>query len=97
MDPELDAFVVHVAGALHTVGVPYVIVGSYASSTLGRARATQDVDLIVRLRTAQVRDGGHVARGGGPRQGDCIPIQINAPSAHQTSPRASAASPVPGF
>ena len=54
-DPALDAFVVHLADALVAVGVPYAIVGSYASSTLGRARATQDVDLVVRLRRVQVR------------------------------------------
>ena len=56
MEPSLDAFVAHIAGALDSVGVPYVIVGSYASSSVGRARATQDVDLVVRLRRVQVAE-----------------------------------------
>lgn len=56
IDPALDAFVAHIAQALDSVGVPYVIVGSYASSSLGRARATQDVDIVISLQRIQVHE-----------------------------------------
>ena len=35
--------------ALERLGIPYALVGSLASSTLGEARFTNDIDIVVRL------------------------------------------------
>jgi hypothetical protein len=43
-----------VSKSFERLGVDYVVVGSFASSTRGRARATADVDLIADLRPADV-------------------------------------------
>ncbi len=36
-----------VVEALESAGIPYMLTGSYASSIHGRARATQDLDLVI--------------------------------------------------
>jgi hypothetical protein len=43
-----------VARALDEVQIPYVVVGSVASSLLGFSRATADVDIVADLQAAQV-------------------------------------------
>jgi hypothetical protein len=49
----LDALL-SVSQALERLGVEYVVVGSFASSARGQARATADVDLIADLRPEHV-------------------------------------------
>lgn len=44
--PELVKFIV---GMLDELGVPYAVVGSYASAAYGEPRFTQDVDIVVDL------------------------------------------------
>jgi len=52
-----DLEVAHDLGAkLDALGIPWVIVGSVASSLLGEPRATADVDLVADLRGTQVRE-----------------------------------------
>ena len=41
--------------SLDSLGVPYAIVGSFASSVWGESRFTQDMDILVDLKLAQVR------------------------------------------
>ncbi len=43
-----------VAESLDRIGIPYMICGSVASSVLGVARATLDVDLVAEMRLSQV-------------------------------------------
>lgn len=43
-----------VAGTLDGLGVEYVVAGSLASSLHGIPRATQDVDIVARLRSAHI-------------------------------------------
>ena len=43
-----------VAHTFERLGIDYVVVGSFASSARGRARATADVDLVVDLRAEHV-------------------------------------------
>lgn len=54
MLPEQIGVTLVVADALETLGVPYVIGGSFASAVHGVMRATMDVDLVVDLRPEQV-------------------------------------------
>jgi len=52
-----DLAVAHDLGAkLDALGVPWVVVGSVASSLLGEPRATADVDLVADLRGVHVRE-----------------------------------------
>lgn len=44
----------HVTEILDTIGVPYLLGGSLASSMLGEPRATVDIDVAVELRSAGV-------------------------------------------
>lgn len=44
-----DEALLAVIGALDTLGLPYVVVGSYASNSYGIDRATHDADLVVEL------------------------------------------------
>jgi hypothetical protein len=40
--------------ALDRLGIPYAVVGSFASGVWGESRFTQDIDLLIDLQTAQV-------------------------------------------
>ena len=51
-----------VARVLDELEIPYMVCGSFASSTLGEARTTHDVDFVVDLRAASV--DGLIARLG---------------------------------
>ena len=52
-----DLDVVHDLGAkLDALGIPWVVVGSIASSLLGEPRATADIDLVADLRGIHVRE-----------------------------------------
>jgi hypothetical protein len=44
-----DSVVVDVVGRLETLGLPYMIVGSYASNVWGRPRSSFDADIVVRI------------------------------------------------
>jgi hypothetical protein len=44
----------HTVAALEKAGIPYAIVGSYASGIWGEARLTLDIDIVVQLRAAHV-------------------------------------------
>ena len=64
---ELDALVIDVTGVLDDVGIEYAIVSGYVAVLFGRARATEDIDVLVetfdratagRL-TERLRDGGY--------------------------------------
>jgi len=44
---ELDKLVVSVTGAFDAVGVDYAVVSGYVAVLFGRARATEDIDVIV--------------------------------------------------
>lgn len=46
---DLTAVFRAVVEALHTSGVPYIVVGSTAAATWGVARATRDVDIVAML------------------------------------------------
>lgn len=54
MEPEPLATLLRVGQALETLGIPYCVGGSLASSFYGIPRATNDVDLIVALRDEQI-------------------------------------------
>lgn len=41
--------VLHVLATLDQLQIPYMVVGSYSSNTYGRARSTQDADIVVEL------------------------------------------------
>ena len=43
-----------VAGVLDDLGVPYMVCGSFASSVLGEARTTRDIDFVVDLQATHV-------------------------------------------
>lgn len=55
MDPRALETVLLVARALDSVGAPYFVAGSLASSAYGFPRATNDADLIVDLDEQQVQ------------------------------------------
>jgi hypothetical protein len=42
-----EAFLTRVVSALEQAGIPYMLVGSFASSHHGAPRATQDIDIVV--------------------------------------------------
>ena len=44
-----------IATALDQLGIPYVLVGSFASSIHGMYRATADIDILADIKTEQVR------------------------------------------
>jgi Domain of unknown function (DUF1814). len=44
-----------IATALDQLGIPYVLVGSFASSMHGMYRATADIDILADIKTEQVR------------------------------------------
>lgn len=48
-----DSVFAGVLDALNSLGVPYMIVGSYASNYWGRPRMTHDADLVVELNARQ--------------------------------------------
>ena len=54
MLPDLLQVVSQVAQALETLGIPYLVGGSVASSRYGVPRMTQDADLVVDLRLHHV-------------------------------------------
>lgn len=43
------------ARSLERLGIPYAVVGSFASGVWGESRFTQDVDILIELPSAQVR------------------------------------------
>jgi predicted nucleotidyltransferase len=45
----------HVVGVLDSLGIAYMVVGSYASGAWGEPRFTYDIDLVVSLSPADVR------------------------------------------
>jgi hypothetical protein len=49
--PELLKYAIQTLDRLH---IPYAIVGSFASGVWGEARFTQDIDLVIDLKPAQV-------------------------------------------
>ena len=49
--PDLLKYAVQ---ALERLGIPYALVGSFASSTWGESRFTQDIDLLIDLKPGQV-------------------------------------------
>jgi len=51
---EQIAVTITVADALDDLGVPYAIVGSFASAVHGVMRATMDADLVADLRLEHV-------------------------------------------
>ncbi len=53
--PDLVAIALHVGSLLDDIGVAWVIGGSIASSVHGEARSTQDVDMVVALRSQHVK------------------------------------------
>ena len=44
----------YVIGILHGSGLPYMVVGSFASGFWGEPRATYDVDVVISLAAADV-------------------------------------------
>ncbi len=44
-----------VSGAFDQTGIPYMLVGSYASNVYGIARATQDVDFLIAASPQQIK------------------------------------------
>jgi len=54
VDEDLELALLPVLEAFNFFGIPYRVVGSVASSYLGLARATLDVDMVADIRTEQV-------------------------------------------
>jgi hypothetical protein len=54
MPDETLEVILDVVSRLETLGIPYVIGGSFASSTHGEYRASGDVDLLIELPAARV-------------------------------------------
>ena len=50
----LEQLLLFVTGALDRVGIPYMVVGSLASTVHGEPRATQDVDIVIDPDRAQL-------------------------------------------
>jgi hypothetical protein len=44
-----------ILGAVESAGIPYMLTGSFASSYHGTPRATQDIDLVIAPKRAQLR------------------------------------------
>ena len=55
MLPDIFAAIRSVIGSFETLGIPYHIAGSVASSALGVARTTIDVDLVAEIRLDQIK------------------------------------------
>jgi hypothetical protein len=51
---DQDEFGVYVIERLRDVGIPYMVVGSYASNMYGEPRATNDIDIVVAARFPQI-------------------------------------------
>lgn len=49
MATEQDDLLRHSADALDRLGVPYMVVGSYACAAYGEMRLTQDIDTVIDL------------------------------------------------
>ncbi|MBI3412400.1 MAG: hypothetical protein HY040_29110 [Planctomycetes bacterium] len=49
-----EAFIAEIAKSLDTVGIPFMIAGSHASSYYGRARTTNDVDFVADPKSDQL-------------------------------------------
>lgn len=54
MTDDLPEFVHRIGATLDAVGVPWMVVGSVASSLNGAPRSTQDVDFVARVRPESV-------------------------------------------
>jgi hypothetical protein len=52
-----------VLDALEAVGIPYMLVGSFASSYWGRPRGTHDADLVVEIAPDQAAELAHLLQG----------------------------------
>ena len=46
--------VLQVIAVLQRLGIPYMVVGSYSSNAYGRARSTQDADIVIQLGTVSI-------------------------------------------
>jgi hypothetical protein len=51
-----------ILGAVESTGIPYMLTGSFASSYHGTPRATQDIDLVIAPKRAQLRARRPAAR-----------------------------------
>lgn len=56
---SLEEVAAFVSAKLEECGIPYMIVGSFASNIYGIARATQDVDLVVEINVTGIEKLGH--------------------------------------
>jgi hypothetical protein len=54
MPPEPVAILLRVAGTLESLGIPYCVGGSFASSFYGVPRSTNDIDIVVALRREHI-------------------------------------------
>ena len=54
--PDLTEITTPIVDAFNTIGIPYYIGGSVASSVFGIARSTLDVDLVAEIRPEQVAE-----------------------------------------
>ncbi len=61
-DPMSEALI-EVIDALEQVGIPYVVVGSFASTFWGRPRTTHDADLLVEMTPEQARSLAQLLEG----------------------------------
>lgn len=48
--------VLQVISALQRLAIPYMVVGSFSSNTYGRARSTQDADIVIELGTRSIKE-----------------------------------------
>ena len=53
---ELQEFLRHIVRELHAAEIPYMIVGSVASSAHGNPRSTHDVDVVIAPSSSQLAD-----------------------------------------
>lgn len=51
---DANQIVAEVAGALESLGIPYMLAGSYSSNFYGLARATRDADFVIQLGTRSI-------------------------------------------
>jgi hypothetical protein len=45
-----------IVGTLETIGIPHMVVGSFASTAHGEPRSTHDLDLVIDPSAAQLED-----------------------------------------
>jgi hypothetical protein len=73
---KANDILLHVLKSLDSLGIKYLVVGSFSSNAYGRARSTQDADIVVELGGRSVAELG-AALGAGFRMDPQSVIEFN--------------------